>query len=544
MSPQFTTEAITTQQERSAVLAAGCCCPMPSCPPPVKECQSIYGSAEPKGFFDYDPDPDADHWPIYLRKFYKVSAAHSKTLNGSYELPSGTVEYVAETDDLDVERIFGEEFNQNYRAHLQMGDCVDFLEEYTLICEYVGTQIINKFFHVNLGSEPDGSNPRIVILKSQESRSEVVDLSGELNPAYTEWQDETVAYEADVIAWEQENEAYISAFQSWTVEMQNWIDNGEAGDAPEEPDALREPPERPTEPVEFFPPCTFVIKNTDKLYTYDYTPGGDGYSSAVDAEGSPEIITWQEPANDVGGIDFYSDEITTSDYIFETPTTKDEWKDQMISFLGDNLIFPNEEPDLDAPCPFGSECNSSVPAIDDTTVVVSMYKARYRVGIPGTENYAGYDDAKDAFDLVKAAWVALPESERGQEPVAPIQYPYFEAQWDEVFFPKEWSDWDVLKSAYDTATEAKEAWDDADPADRGPAPVVPEDPGEEPEPAPSLVASRSWTYGGTVEFSEWFEIPIPETEGETRLVNMRTKCHRSAQFGVLPTAHGETYPLP
>lgn len=125
------------------------------------------------------------------------------------------------------------------------------------------------------------------------------------------------------------------------------------------------------------------------------------------------------------------------------------------------------------------------------TAEVTVTKARYRIGIPDTEGYAG-------FDAAHAAWVAADPETRGAEPA---QRSYFEAQWDEVFFPA------------DTEID------------------------------PSLVAARSWIYDGTADFSEWFEIAIPAIPGETRIVNLMTKCYRSSRLGIKPTSHGEVYVL-
>lgn len=121
----------------------------------------------------------------------------------------------------------------------------------------------------------------------------------------------------------------------------------------------------------------------------------------------------------------------------------------------------------------------------------------------------------------------------------------FEAQWDEVFFPKDWSEWKTLKDTYQAALAAHVAWEAQDPETRGEEPDVPDDPGEAPSPAPTLVASRSWTWSGSMEdtWSEWFEISIPQTPGETRLVNMMVKCFHDSKRGVKPTAHGEIYEL-
>ena len=97
--------------------------------------------------------------------------------------------------------------------------------------------------------------------------------------------------------------------------------------------------------------------------------------------------------------------------------------------------------------------------------------------------------------------------------------------------------------AYDAAVAAHAAWEIEDSETRGVEPVIPADPGAAPSPAPSLVASRSWIWSGSMEapWSPWFQIPITTSPGETRLVNMMVRCFSDSQRGVKPTAHGETY---
>lgn len=200
------------------------------------------------------------------------------------------------------------------------------------------------------------------------------------------------------------------------------------------------------------------------------------------------------------------------------------------------------------------------------TRILSGTKARYKMGIPATAQWDAITDAwiewdeggregeepeKTSFDVAHAAWVmakaewdaADPET-RGPEPIEPTKRTFFEIQWDEVFFPAAWEEWKALKDAFDAATEAHEEWEAADPETRGPEPTIPEDPGAAPTPEPSLTASRSWSYAGGSDFSAWYEIEISTIEGETRIVNVLTKCYRSARLGSLPTAHGEIYELP
>jgi hypothetical protein len=81
---------------------------------------------------------------------------------------------------------------------------------------------------------------------------------------------------------------------------------------------------------------------------------------------------------------------------------------------------------------------------------------------------------------------------------------YYEAQWDEYFFPE------------DTETD------------------------------PVLVASRTWLWNGDTEdpWSEWFVMSVPDEPGETRVVNLMVRCWKSTRIGNKPSAFGEVYTPP
>ena len=235
---------------------------------------------------------------------------------------------------------------------------------------------------------------------------------------------------------------------------------------------------------------------------------------------------------------------------------------------GTEYVYGYPDPELDEqgePIPPDPEAPPVEPVC---TQISSATRARYRMGIPATSRWdavtaawtawdkedpetRGEEPLKTTFDeahaewvIEKAAWdIADPET-RGLEPIEPTKRTFFEIQWDEVFFPAAWDAWKALKDDYDLAVAAHEAWEAADPETRGPEPTIPEDPGAAPTPAPSLTASRSWSYAGGSDFSAWYEIEIPTIEGETRIVNVLTKCYRSTRLGSLPTAHGEIYELP
>jgi len=235
---------------------------------------------------------------------------------------------------------------------------------------------------------------------------------------------------------------------------------------------------------------------------------------------------------------------------------------------GTEYVYGYPDPELDEegePIPPDPEAPPAEPVC---TQISSVTRARYRMGIPATSRWDAvtaawntwdkadpetrgeaplkttFDEAHAAWVTAKAEWDAANPETRGPEPLEPTKRTLFEIQWDEVFFPAAWDAWRALRTTYEIALAAHEAWeaDETDP--KPPEPTIPEDPGEAPTPAPTLTASRSWSYAGGADFSPWYEIEIPTVVGETRIVNTLTKCYRSARLGALPTAHGEIYELP
>ena len=92
---------------------------------------------------------------------------------------------------------------------------------------------------------------------------------------------------------------------------------------------------------------------------------------------------------------------------------------------------------------------------------------------------------------------------------------YYSAQWDEIQAPSAWWIW----------------------FDGG---MI----GTEPTPGPSLVASQSWTWGGSMateddQYSSWFDMPTPTVVGECRAVNILIQCYNSTRLGIKPTAYGD-----
>jgi hypothetical protein len=238
--------------------------------------------------------------------------------------------------------------------------------------------------------------------------------------------------------------------------------------------------------------------------TFTYTDGldsgnNDSYAISDEAEvlltvtedwtySSPGIFSISNPTGD--------ETSRTETVTFSEPLTVDHLNEDLDAAI-DSL-----EPETSWP---ESECESTVSKIEVydeeeppaliCEKLTGATRARYRYGIP-----SGY---------MGSVWVM---------------------QWDEVFLP----------DGYDATINDPEI----EPPDPLPEewthPQIPD-----PEAPPiELIASRSWTYGGSEEWSEWFTLAIPEEPGTTVTGNVLVKCYASTRLGVVPTASGETYIIP
>lgn len=274
-------------------------------------------------------------------------------------------------------------------------------------------------------------------------------------------------------------------------------------------------------------PCAYLDTEVGHDYTTDPT------TTATSSSGNNLITTiYSLP----GGGDTYTNTFTGG-------TTYADWVSETRATVLDDLIFPNDGC-LDAT----PACSSKLivtpdPGATGSTLFMTVIQTRFQVGIP--EAWADFSGRHATWATAHTAWLAADPETRGAEPIEPIERTIYETQWDLGFFPKEWDTWKALHDARLAAQTAHEHWetciagDDSDSC--GSEPIIPADPGTEPTPKPSLVAHQSWTYDGSEEFSDNFLVPVPETAGETRRVNMMTICYHSTRLGVLPTAHGEVH---
>jgi hypothetical protein len=207
----------------------------------------------------------------------------------------------------------------------------------------------------------------------------------------------------------------------------------------------------------------------------------------TDYSEDPPVVTNSTEYNTAAAT-IYSGLGSDSEYstVYADPLTRDEWVAAVIAKLNTDLPAVCDE------CYDGTDCKSSIDADPEPTVAfdadigVDAVLAGYRFGVP--EDFS-------TTEAPRSTW---------------------EMQWDLVNASLEWWEW------YDDGMT-----------------------GDEPTPGPTLVSSESWTWGGDMDepWSEWFEIPIPES-GETRVVNVMTICWRSTRIGTKPTAWGDQVEIP
>ena len=526
---------IVTSTQEFALIAAGCCsCALPVCEAPRKQCQSIsvtstsadddytdalavWNAADPETRGDPPPVPegynDVTHgsWGPFAQPLGEVTddvpSLYRELTNSSGVVYTGAVKYYF--------AIAGTPSNYSSNAFVQWSAAGDQFD-YTAISRLYdwGVDVgVDGGWAVRIISEDTGTEGMPAI----PAPFAWVNVDPPVSPPCTATL--RIAVSIDRYA----------------------VDGGSAVDVPTLP--IIEDPEGDDYPVGWTSANDWEWSDvTEKTQETDELSSGVTKANIIARATAKMPAGWEEPE---GAICSSSVETT--------------WPTISSFFSGAD---PEADPPVLAAWP---DCSSELLPIE-FIATSTVTKSRYRMGIPDgarwdatTAEWLAWEEAgsvgeeplKTTFDVAHAAWVIekaawdIADTEtRGPEPIEPIKRTFFEIQWDEVFFPAAWDAWKALKDAFDTATKAHEIWEATDPETRGPEPIIPEDPGAAPTPAPSLIASRSWSYAGAADFSAWYEIEIPTVEGETRIVNTLTKCYRSTRLGSLPTSHGEIYELP
>lgn len=548
---------ITTTQDY-ALVAACCPCALPVCEAPRKDCQSVSQSVASTGF----RKPESTEWERYKSK----STTRTQTDSYTHTLTHpGYGEYIDDELTSEASITTTGTYNRVFESGTN-GDCPSWPSTLTETCDASGSSTQTEYVVLSWGSGGEVNYeyvPKYIYVQS------VSDISGTETQEHQDWEIEAAewdennpdheaaiaAWEADVAAWNEESDQY-------TIDYQAWVDGGFVGDPPTLRDYPERPADRPEEPEENYPPCTYKVTLT--ATTKNWVFNSDGTTD----HGEDDVVVTEQipdPTQDI--LSFFPGVEVTEDTYTE-PTTYSEWVAEVKTTLEDGLNFTDEDC-LEDECQPSFEVTPEPELEEGETegfndlLHLSLTKARYRMGIPASSQWDAVTDAwtawdeggqvgeepeKTSFDVAHAAWViakaewdAEDPDERGPEPAEPTKRTFFQIQWDEVQFPAAWDAWKELQDIFESATKAHEEWEADTTIPKPPEPEVPEDPGEAPTPGPTVIASRSWTYEGESDFSSWYELAAMEVEGETRVVNIMTKCYRSARIGSLPTAHGEIY---
>jgi hypothetical protein len=87
MATQFTEDPIETLDDWNAVLSNGCCCTMPVCPLPTRECRSAFLDIYAPSFIKPEDDPPPDPPDPCPSQWRKKTTGYDETLNISLSSP-------------------------------------------------------------------------------------------------------------------------------------------------------------------------------------------------------------------------------------------------------------------------------------------------------------------------------------------------------------------------------------------------------------------------------------------------------------------------
>lgn len=534
---------VRTHQDLELIFC-NCDCLPPSCEAPRRECESYdatmrsTGWIPPSDYVDPDLEPleEGEERPFRIYKTRK----HTKTITVSMNtLDNGDGEVGSGGGTESVLDSYSEMFEG---GNSSFEDC--WWQESTIErkCEVTWSYTESGYARHYQDGEP-------VSVKVDQHNEWVESLAGTQTDEYKEWAKDWTdeSWQAAHDAWKaaadaaaEEREAYDSAYAQW-------VSDGEIGEPPVEPEEFTDP-EPPVKPDENYGECVYRERSTTTTYA--------GWWNSLEEN---EVQEWEL----ISVVPFISSQApsqyveTTNEVTYEGSMNEEQWQEHVREKFIENVSFDNNK------C-LGENCAARNEAV--YTGLIAMAKVRYRMGIPlgdrweaitaewkawdeEDEGTRGEEPLKTTLDVAHAAWViamaaweAADPLTRGAAPIEPTKRSTYQMQWDEMFFPASWVKWRTLRDAYEAAQEAHDAWTKANSDERGDEPTIPDLP-EAPDAFPTLVVSREWTYNGTDEFSEWFEMNPPETPGQVEIRNMLVKCYRSARTGVVPTAHGPTYEI-
>lgn len=177
----------------------------------------------------------------------------------------------------------------------------------------------------------------------------------------------------------------------------------------------------------------------------------------------------------------YTDPVVVGSFTYEDPTSFEDWFSETRTTVFSEIDAADED------CWTGTSC-------------VSSWSQSHSTSPP--------NGAPLSFSAVKSKFKwEIPDTFTGS---------YFKITWDVVTFPTTYDPEDA-ESPQPIVQSTDNTWVWAGPGD-------PEDP-------------DSWK-------SDSFELPVPEANGQTRVVNVRYECYKSTRLGTRPQVLGESYAIP
>jgi hypothetical protein len=391
--------SIEYQQDWNTRLEYCGCCPMPLCPPPTVLCQSIRFGVVTAGFvvFPEDSTPDSDSTTppceLYLSQTASRIWSGINTSTDSYLTSGGTsvsrpdFPYDSRVVTGSLTRSVILEYDQGWSASaVQCG--VASIAAQTTRCEILGSFQEEE----NVGYVYDSPELRKVLtLLSRDYSYE--EISGELNPAYTQWESDFAQWEIDFAEYEAE---YQEAYDEW-------VDGGMVGPEPDyDPPVEPNEPAEPVEPIQFWPPCTFKTTTITTFYEVVFE---DGEPFAELVESTPEdpnplteefLDTILRPPSSA----------TEPPVEYENATTVSAELALGLAWVRGEIEFPDDIDSTSDKCAPEANCTAFFGSEElDCTGEISGQDFRYRLCVP-----------------------------------AEHEGTYFRAEWDEVFYPEGWDD--------------------------------------------------------------------------------------------------------
>lgn len=465
------------------------CCPMPTCPEPIQLCQSIRFGVVTAGYrqtlLSSDSSSDSDlSCSLHLSKTTGTLYSGIGTTTDVYAVSGGGV--VTIEDHPYESRIVGgsltrnviEEWSQGWSASVIQCGASSISEELTR-CELIGSFSEEERLGYAYGSP---QQRKVVTTLTREYSYE--DVEGELNPAYSQW-------EEDFAQWELDHDQWVIDHDQWMIDLADyeetyqeaydaWVDGGMVGDEPDyNPPNEPEEPAEPYEPVQFWPPCTSKTTISSTLYEVSFVDG-EPFSEPVEStEENPNPVVEE----------FF-------DVIVRPPTSSTPIETEF-----GEAVNPSEQLALGVAWARSQMTwdGSSDSSGSNSCEQEAFCKAEF---FESVDDCSGEVAGQD----VRYGW-CIPEEHYGS---------YYRIEWDEVFFPQGWDDSQDSNPPEPQLTPRAWEWTGA--------PTYPN------ESASDSNSSDFFDSSSDERCSPWSPIiQVPDgLSGEVEIRNVRVLCYRSS----------------